>query len=412
MIWMDVQPIDMPNTGRVVAVLGRTVLTQPTQATVASSDQDPATQRRLGSHQLGPVPGLVRSDAFDEERLRETTTIRRDPRLEMQLVQSRAIGRTGGFNQHDAVCQPGALTEGGRTPCLTLRSPGRGVASQEILHYTDVSRSARTPRPRAQQLLIARLMDSDVKQPVYDTIGGGYRAVRNPDPRLASKIADALGDCQTVVNVGAGAGSYEPVDRWVLAVEPSGVMIAQRPPDAAPVLQASAEDLPLADRTVDGAMAILTMHHWPDLEAGLDELLRVVRRRIVIVTMDVPVLARLWIIDDYLPEFLGQHTARFPSIERLCELLPNSTAEVLAVPRDCTDGFLSALWARPHALLDPATRAATSPWYDLPAATVKAALTRLQRDLQDGTWQQRHGDLLKRSELDVGLRLITSRIAA
>jgi hypothetical protein len=128
--------------------------------------------------------------------------------------------------------------------------------------------------------------------------------------------------------------------------------------------------------------------------------------------MDVLVLARLWIIEDYLPEFLGQHSARFPSIERLCELLPNSTAEVLAVPRDCTDGFLSALWARPHALLDPATRAATSPWYDLPAAMVEAALTRLQRDLQDGTWQQRHGDLLERSELDVGLRLITSRIAA
>lgn len=255
-------------------------------------------------------------------------------------------------------------------------------------------------------------MDSDVQQPAYDTIGRGYRAVRRPDPRLASKIADALGDCQTVVNVGAGAGSYEPVDRWVLAVEPSGVMIAQRPPDAAPVLQASAEDLPLADRTVDAAMAILTVHHWPDIEAGLGELLRVTRRRIVIVTMDVLVLARLWIIEDYLPEFLGQHTDRFPSIERLCELLPNSTAEVLAVPRDCTDGFLSALWARPHALLDPAIRAATSPWYDLPAATVEAALTRLQRDLQDGTWQQRHGDLLERSELDVGLRLITSRIAA
>ncbi len=254
-------------------------------------------------------------------------------------------------------------------------------------------------------------MDSDRQRPAYDTMGRGYGAVRRPDPRLASAIAGALGDCQTVVNVGAGAGSYEPIDRWVLAVEPSGVMIAQRPPGAAPALQCSVEDLPLADRTVDAAMAVLTVHHWPDIEAGLGQLLRVARRRIVIVTMDVSVLARLWIVADYLPELLSQHAARFPPISRLCEILPNSTAVTLSVRRDCTDGFLAALWARPQALLDPATRAATSPWYDLPAATVQAALTRLQRDLRDGTWQQRYGDLLQRSELDVGLRLITSRVA-
>ena len=247
--------------------------------------------------------------------------------------------------------------------------------------------------------------------PACDTMGRGYRAVRQPDPRLARKIVAAQGDSQTVVNVGAGAGSYEPVDRWVLAVEPSSVMIAQRPPSAAPVLQTTAQDLPLADRSVDAAMAVLTVHHWPNIEAGLRRLLRVVRQRIVIVTMDVATLARLWIIYDYLPELLGQHAARFPSIDRLCELLPKPSVEVLAVPRDCTDGFLAALWARPHALLDPATRAATSPWYELPAATVEAALARLERDLQDGTWRQRYGHLLERAELDVGLRLITGRIA-
>jgi hypothetical protein len=236
--------------------------------------------------------------------------------------------------------------------------------------------------------------------------------VRQPDPRLASKIAAALGDSQTVVNVGAGAGAYEPSDRWVLAVEPSSVMISQRPPDAAPVLQTTVEELPLADGAVDAAMAILTVHHWPDIEAGLRRLLRVVRQRIVIVTIDIVTLAHLWIIDDYLPELLGQHAARFPSVERLCELLPNPTMEVLAVPSDCTDGFLAALWARPHALLDPVARAATSPWYDLPPATVDAALARLGRDLQDGTWRERYGHLLERAELDVGLRLITSRIAA
>ena len=242
-------------------------------------------------------------------------------------------------------------------------------------------------------------------------MGRGYRAVRQPDPRIASKIAAALGDSQSVVNVGAGAGSYEPADRWVLAVEPSSVMIAQRPPGAAPVLQTTVQDLPLADRSVDAAMAILTLHHWPDIDAGLRRLLRVVRQRVLIVTMDVATLARLWIIDDYLPELLGQHAARFPSIERLCELLPNASIEALAVPRDCTDGFLAALWARPQALLDPATRAATSPWYELPAATVEAALARLERDLQDGTWRKRYGHHLEQAELDVGLRLITSRIA-
>jgi len=254
-------------------------------------------------------------------------------------------------------------------------------------------------------------MNADRYQPAYETMGRGYRAVRQPDPRLAEKIAGAVGDHQTLINVGAGTASYEPVDRWVLAVEPSGVMIAQRPPDAAPVLQLSVEDLPLADRTVDAALAVLTLHHWRDIEAGLRQLLRVVRQRIVIVIMDVPTLAQLWIIADYLPEFVGRHTARFPSIEWLCELLPNSTAEVLAVPRDCTDGFPAALWARPHALLDPATRAATSPWYDLPEATVQRALTRLRSDLEDGTWRQRYGYLLEQTELDVGLRLITSKTA-
>ncbi|MBV8735041.1 MAG: SAM-dependent methyltransferase, partial [Solirubrobacterales bacterium] len=142
----------------------------------------------------------------------------------------------------------------------------------------------------------------------------------------------------------------------------------------------------------------------------LCQLVRVVRERIVIVTMDVTTLARLWIIDDYLPELLGEHAARFPPIEWLCERLPDASAEPLPVPRDCTDRFLSALWARPHDLLDPATRAATSPWYDLPAATVELALTRLRRDLEDGTWQRRYGHLLELNELDVGLRLITSRI--
>jgi SAM-dependent methyltransferase len=242
----------------------------------------------------------------------------------------------------------------------------------------------------------------------YDRIGVGYRGIRRTDPVLASRIWAALGDARTVLNVGAGTGSYEPPDRWVLAVEPSGVMIAQRPPDAAPVIQAPVERLPLADRTVDAAMAILTVHHWESVEAGLRELLRVVRDRVVLVTMDVGTLGELWIVRDYLPELLGQHASRFPAIDRLRDLLPNAHVEVLPVPRECDDGFMVAFWARPHAYFDPASRAASSTWHDLPAAAVDRALTQLREHLDTGEWQRRYGSLLARTELDVGLRLITA----
>jgi SAM-dependent methyltransferase len=243
----------------------------------------------------------------------------------------------------------------------------------------------------------------------YDRIGVGYRGIRRTDPVLASRIWAALGGARTILNVGAGTGSYEPGDRWVLAVEPSGVMIAQRPHDAAPVVQARVEQLPLADQTVDAAMAILTLHHWESVEAGLREVVRVVRDRVVLVTMDVGALGELWIVRDYLPELLGQHAARFPTIDRLRDLLPNVEVEVLPIPRECEDGFMAAFWARPYAYLDPAARAATSPWHDLPAAVVDRALTQLRADLDSGAWQRRHGHSLARNELDVGLRLITAR---
>jgi SAM-dependent methyltransferase len=241
----------------------------------------------------------------------------------------------------------------------------------------------------------------------YDRIGVGYRGTRGTDPILASRIWAALGDARTVLNVGAGTGSYEPPDRWVLAVEPSRVMMAQRATDTAPVIRATAEDLPLADQTVDAAMAILTVHHWPNVEAGLRELTRVARDRIVIVTVDVQVIAQQWIVRDYLPELLGQH-AGFPAIDRLCELLGDARSEVLPVPRECEDGFMAAWWARPEAYLDPAIRAATSTWHDLPEPAVDRALTRLREDLDNGDWQRRYSSILAKDELDVGLRLITA----
>lgn len=242
----------------------------------------------------------------------------------------------------------------------------------------------------------------------YDRIGIGYRGIRRTDPALASRIWAALGDARSVLNVGAGTGSYEPLDRSVLAVEPSSVMIAQRPPDAAPVIQAIAEQLPLANQTVDAAMAVLTLQHWESVETGLHELMRVVRDRVVLVTMDVETLSELWIVRDYLPELLGQHAARFPTIARLRELLPNVQVEVLPVTRECEDGFMAAFWARPDLYLDPTMRAATSPWHDLPPAAVERALAQLREDLDSGEWRRRNGHLLARTELDVGLRLITA----
>lgn len=167
----------------------------------------------------------------------------------------------------------------------------------------------------------------------YDTIGRGYGVVRRPDPRLGTAIRSALGDASSVVNVGAGAGSYEPPGRTVIAVEPSAVMIAQRPPGAAPAIQAAAEELPLGDDEVDAAMAVLTMQHWADVQQGVRELLRVARRRVVLVTMDVEMLAQLWLIRDYLPETLDDHAATFPSIAQLLELLPNASTAIVPVPR-------------------------------------------------------------------------------
>jgi SAM-dependent methyltransferase len=187
-------------------------------------------------------------------------------------------------------------------------------------------------------------------------------------------------------------------------------MIAQRPLDAAPAVQASAEALPFEDQVVDAAMAVLTVQHWADVARGLRELLRVARRRVVVVTMDVDVLGRLWLVRDYVPETLAAHAAAFPSMARLLQLLPRATASVIPVPRDCADGFMAALWGRPEAYLDPAIRAATSPWHQSPPETVDRALDRLGRDLASGAWDRRYGQLRRRGELGVGLRLVAAEI--
>jgi SAM-dependent methyltransferase len=242
----------------------------------------------------------------------------------------------------------------------------------------------------------------------YDGLTG-YSAQRRADPRIAAAIRSALADASSVINVGAGAGSYEPVDLDVVAVEPSATMIAQRPPAAALVVQASAEALPFADGEFDAAMALLTVHHWTDLSRGLSELQRVARDRVVILHWD-PALARtFWLVDEYVPE-VAEWERDVVSPAELCSLLGGSCSlEPVPVPHDCTDGFHGAYWRRPEAYLDPSVRAAMS---GLAAVEdlIGPGLARLRADLESGAWHRRHADLLDREELDIGYRLVVASL--
>jgi SAM-dependent methyltransferase len=209
------------------------------------------------------------------------------------------------------------------------------------------------------------------------------------------------------VNVGAGAGSYEPRDREVVAVEPSAVMIEQRPPGAAPAVQATAEQLPFADDSFDAAMAIITLHHWSDVPAGIAEMVRVARDRVVLVGFDPELVQEQWIARDYLPEAHSQD----PSIEQLVSALPDADVHAIPIPRDCTDRMFLTLWARPEQHLDARVRAATSVWHVVPPSAARRAVEDLERDLATGAWDERYGHLRELDELDVGLRLIRAELA-
>lgn len=235
----------------------------------------------------------------------------------------------------------------------------------------------------------------------YDRIGAGYVEQRLADSRLAALIWDALADAESIVNVGAGAGSYEPRDRPVVAVEPSIAMIRQRADSAAPVVRACAEALPFPDASFAAAMAVLTIHHWADWRAGLRELVRVSRGRVVLFTWD-PKSDSLW-LSDYFPHLLAADRQRFPSLSALRELLGEIEVVPVRIPHDCTDGFMGAYWRRPSAYLDPAVRAAIS---SLATDASAASLGRLAHDLAAGVWRRRYGSLLKQDDADLGYRLV------
>lgn len=253
------------------------------------------------------------------------------------------------------------------------------------------------------------------REPLYDEIGGSYSTGRAADWRIAAAVRAALGDARSVVNVGAGTGAYEPDDLDVVAVEPSRVMIAQRPPGSAPAIQAHAERLPLDDDSADAALAVISDHHWTDRPAGLAEMVRVARRRVVLLNADPGVARGFWLTRDYLPGFLDLIPApyREPGYWRdeLASLLGGDVDfRPVAVPHDCRDGFYQAYWRRPHAYLDRRVRDNISVFHRLPGVVVERALERLRSDLDSGAWHRANEHLLSQPALDVGLRLAIAEI--
>jgi len=241
----------------------------------------------------------------------------------------------------------------------------------------------------------------------YERHGVGYAVNRRADPRIAARINAALGSSRTVLNVGAGTGSYEPIDRWVLAVEPSPTMRAQRPQSAAPVIDARAEALPLDDDAVDAAMACVTIHHWDPPEAGLAEMRRVARGPVVVFTFDLDALPA-W-QQDFLAPGLVVERPRFPAPDAVAAALGGRTRiERIPTPGDCEDGFFEAFWRRPEALLDPAIRASQSMWTLLAREVEEAIVARLAEALRSGAWDAEHGHLREQDELDGSLRLVIS----
>jgi SAM-dependent methyltransferase len=241
----------------------------------------------------------------------------------------------------------------------------------------------------------------------YEQRGPGYTRNRRTDPRIAARIHAALGDARTVLNVGAGAGSYEPEDRWVLAVEPSAAMRAQRPPTAAPALDARAEALPFDDDSFDAAMACVTVHHWQPPQAGLRELRRVARGPVVVFTFELDALPA-W-QQEFLREGLVIERPRFPGIADVAAALGGRTRiEHVPTPVDCQDGFFEAYWNRPEALLDPQIRLSQSMWSLLAPGVEAQIIERLRAALESGEWDAQHGYLRSMDSLDGSLRLVIS----
>jgi SAM-dependent methyltransferase len=240
----------------------------------------------------------------------------------------------------------------------------------------------------------------------YERGGAGYALRRRPDPTIAALVRHALGDAKTLINVGAGAGSYEP-PATMAAIEPSQVMIAQRPAGSAPVLRAVAEQIPLRDNCADAAMALLTVHHWADVAAGVAEMRRIARRRLVFLTWRPDVLEQFW-LSRYLPEAARLDAAMAVPVGVLTAELRSAQVRPLPIPHDCLDGFGAAFWRRPHAYLDPVVRAGISFFAKAGSSELREGLGRLADDLATGRWHDQNAELLELDSYDAGYCLITS----
>ena len=242
----------------------------------------------------------------------------------------------------------------------------------------------------------------------YDRIGVRYGATRRTDPRIGEQVARALGDAAPVLNVGAGTGSYEPTDRAVVALEPSAVMMAQRPPGSAPAVRGMVEALPFRDADLDAAMGILTLHHWTDWRRGLAEVRRVARRRIVLMTWDQDVWEQFWLVRDYLSVLVRLDRQRYVPIPDILSALGGGRVDPVPIPRDCLDGFTGSFWARPEAYLDPAVRAGMSSFNSVSPRETAEGLDRLAADLASGAWDRRYGHLRMSADHDIGYRLVVA----
>ena len=240
--------------------------------------------------------------------------------------------------------------------------------------------------------------------PIYDSIGNDYATNRVPDPRIEAQIWRALEDANTVCNIGAGTGSYEPRDRYVTPVEPSGLMRSQHH-HASKVVDAIAESLPFDDGQFDASMTILSLHHWSDFRQGLSEMKRVSRRQ-VIMTFDPDRVDSLWLVRDYLPRIAEMDKQRAPAITSIVDEFDHATTEIVEIPWDCVDGFQAAFWRRPEMYLDAERRQSISSIAKLPTKMVEQAMSRLESDVKSGAWAQRYRELLSEDSMDFGYRLV------
>jgi SAM-dependent methyltransferase len=242
----------------------------------------------------------------------------------------------------------------------------------------------------------------------YEAGGAGYAAQRRPDPRIAGMIRGAIGAATTLINVGAGAGSYEPLDLMVTAIEPSQSMRSQRPPHLSRAIDATAEHLPFEDDSFDAAMASVTIHQWSDADKGLREMRRVSRGPVVILTFDGDALDLLWLAA-YVPELIEAERGRYPAIAHVREVLGGtSTVTTVPIPIDCIDGFTETYYARPEQFLDPMVRRSQSAWGFITAEETTRGLDRLRADLESGEWDRKHGELRNQPDFFGSLRLITA----